>query len=255
MNQTTSCAPSTQLCGGALSFFTTYSYNVLVVVDDKTKFALITGGSEGVGFAIAEMFVRHGWQVGLVARRLEKLEAARAELQKNNPAAVVEIFSGDVTDTASIEALKTAVQKITPQLDALVNSAGTFRWDNELGGLDLMALNATSKKTMLEVFENVLASEALVVNVSSIAALFKTGDPRLINEEFYVKSMQAVDELSAEFQTAHPDLRVYVAHPPLMKGNIAEQQFRGRPGFEDIDFANLPGPEIVAQEIEKKFFI
>lgn len=218
------------------------------------NFALITGGSEGVGFAIAEMFARQGWRVGLVARRLEKLKTARLALRKNNPAAEVEIFSGDVMDVIFIEALKNTIQKITPQIDALVNSAGAFRWDNELGGVDLLALNATSKKMMLETFADILSPDALAVNISSMAAFFEVGDSRRVNEEQYIKSMQAVDVLSAEFQKAHPTMRVHVAHPPLMKGNIAEQQFYGRAGFETMNFTNLPGPEIVARELENKFF-
>lgn len=43
---------------------------------------LITGGSEGIGLALAKDFVRAGSNVTLVARTLSKLEAAKAELQK-----------------------------------------------------------------------------------------------------------------------------------------------------------------------------
>lgn len=212
-------------------------------MSDK-KFALITGGSEGVGFATAEMLVRENFLVGLVARDLAKLEAAREKLGAAN----VLLFSCDVTRAESIAELHVAVAATNHKINLLVNSAGTFRWDDGLE-IDLILLNAESKKMMMEKFVDLLAPSAAIVNVSSQAALFASDDPRRAGEEQYVLSMQRVDEYSKIFQTAHPELNVYITHPPLMKGKISETQFRHRPGFEDIDFDNLPGPEIVAEEI------
>lgn len=218
-------------------------------MSDK-KFVFITGGSEGVGFAIAEMFVRHGWHVILGARNKEKLEAAVAKLDSTDVSAI----SVDVTDIPSIAAARDEILKITDNLDALVNSAGTFKWDAELNGLDLQLLNAHSKELVVETLAPLLCDDAYIVNISSQAALFTPDDPRRDGELEYVKSMQRVDSWSSELTARHPQWRVHVSHPSLMKGKIAETQFKGRAGFEGIDFDALPGPEIVSDEIEKVTF-
>ncbi len=216
---------------------------------ETQKFALVTGGSEGVGFAIAEMLVGQGYHALLVARNVEKLEAARGVLGLDN----VSLFSCDVTDKSSVERLLADVLVVTNHVDVLINSAGTFKWDNS--GVDLMLLNAESKELVANTFAKTLSDGALVVNVSSQAALFAEDDLRREGEHEYVASMQRVDSFTEEFAAQHPEFRVYVTHPPLMKGKIANEQFRGRPGFEGIDFESLPGPEIVAEELEQKFFM
>ena len=43
------------------------------------KSIIITGASSGIGAATAEMFLRAGWQVGLIARRADRLDALTAE--------------------------------------------------------------------------------------------------------------------------------------------------------------------------------
>ncbi|MGL2318813.1 SDR family NAD(P)-dependent oxidoreductase [Oenococcus oeni] len=40
----------------------------------KTKTVIITGASSGMGFAAAELFSKHGWQVFTGARRLERMK-------------------------------------------------------------------------------------------------------------------------------------------------------------------------------------
>lgn len=215
----------------------------------EQKFALVTGGSEGVGFAVAEMLVRHGFHTFLVARNIEKLEAARESLGAEN----VTLFSCDVTNEQSIAELYANVFGVTNRVDVLVNSAGTFKWDGS--GVDLMLLNAKSKEMVARAFVKILSGGALVVNVSSQAALFSEDDVRREGEHEYVASMQRVDAITEEFAAEHPEFRVYAVHPPLMKGKIAEEQFRGRAGFEGLDFDSLSGPEIVAEELEQKFFV
>lgn len=212
------------------------------------KYALVTGGSEGIGAAIAHMLVRHGFHVILIARDLIKLEAAREKLASEH----VSIFTCDVSDRGAIAQLRNYIDVVTPRLDVLVNAAGTFRWDPS--DIDLMGVNAKSKQFIIDVFKDMLPPGAWVVNVSSQAALFEMDDPRRDGEESYVRSMQEVDRFSEEFAQNHIDFHTIVLHPPLLKGKIAETQFRGRVGFEDLDFNSLPGPSDIADELEGKMF-
>jgi NAD(P)-dependent dehydrogenase (short-subunit alcohol dehydrogenase family) len=79
--------------------------------------ALVTGGSSGIGLAIARMLRGEGYQLTLAARTVERLEAAAAELDAA-PVAV------DVRDEAACAALVAAHLERHGGLDVLVNSAG-----------------------------------------------------------------------------------------------------------------------------------
>ncbi|MEQ8291010.1 MAG: SDR family oxidoreductase [Roseovarius sp.] len=84
------------------------------------KTIVITGASSGIGRATAEVFLEAGWQVGLIARRADRLE----EMAGQYPNAIP--LPADVTDAAAIEgAFDSFVQK-AGRLDALFNNAGMF---------------------------------------------------------------------------------------------------------------------------------
>jgi NAD(P)-dependent dehydrogenase (short-subunit alcohol dehydrogenase family) len=97
---------------------------------------LITGASQGIGAAIAKVFAREvrGARIALVARNEKNLRTvARACAQLASGAATagakggaVEIFVWDVSDEASVLALKAAVAKRFGAVDVLINNAGVF---------------------------------------------------------------------------------------------------------------------------------
>ena len=67
----------------------------------KDRVVLITGGSTGIGFSLAKLFVQEGARVWLVARRKEVLADAQKKLLAISPNASVGIFSADVSDAGS----------------------------------------------------------------------------------------------------------------------------------------------------------
>ena len=84
-----------------------------------TRLALVTGANRGIGKEVYRQLTKQGVTTLLTARSLEKAQAAAADLALENtiPAQL------DVTDAASIEALRQRVQKEFGRLDVLVNNA------------------------------------------------------------------------------------------------------------------------------------
>jgi uncharacterized protein len=85
------------------------------LVRDK---AIITGASAGIGAALARALARAGFDLVLVARRADRLEALAQELRPLG--SKVEVLPLDVTDPACAQRLKEAV----PDATVLINNAG-----------------------------------------------------------------------------------------------------------------------------------
>ncbi len=86
--------------------------------------AVVTGGSSGIGLAVAEGLLVLGARVALLARRPEPLAAAAAFLSAKVSAGEVIALEADVGDEASVEAAFQAVAKRLGPVDILVNNAG-----------------------------------------------------------------------------------------------------------------------------------
>jgi len=92
-----------------------------MAVDEKT--ALITGGSKGIGYGIAEALVKKSVKVAITSRSLKAAEEAASRLNQVGGANVIGL-EADVRDKASQErAVKTVIDK-WGQLDVLVANAG-----------------------------------------------------------------------------------------------------------------------------------
>ena len=88
--------------------------------------ALITGGSLGIGRAIATRFVESGGNVAIVARRQAVLDEAKDEIQKAGGGKVVAIAADVGTAEGCQAAFDQAVADLG-QVDIVVNNAGTSR--------------------------------------------------------------------------------------------------------------------------------
>ncbi|MHC4173008.1 MAG: SDR family oxidoreductase [Planctomycetota bacterium] len=88
------------------------------------KTALVTGGSRGIGFAVAKGLAEHGADVAIIARDKKQLEAAKGQIQVDTGKKVW-AFSFDLADTEAIQALFENIIAETAAIDVLVNCAGT----------------------------------------------------------------------------------------------------------------------------------
>ncbi|MBL8991767.1 MAG: 3-oxoacyl-ACP reductase FabG [Spirochaetia bacterium] len=141
----------------------------------KDQVALVTGGSRGIGYAIAETFAAQGAKVALVYRDEAAGQAALQKIREKVPGAVVMGKACDIAKAADVDALYELLIKEWGRLDILVNNAGITRdtlilrmkeedWDavmnTNLKGAFLMS--KTAVKHMLK------ARKGAIINLSSV---------------------------------------------------------------------------------------
>src|SRR5215510_11230158 len=86
----------------------------------KDKVAVITGGSRGIGLALARAFVQEGCHVVITARDEKALKTAAAKLGKNKALAL----PCDITNPDQVQGMFQAVKQQHSTIDVLVNNAG-----------------------------------------------------------------------------------------------------------------------------------
>ncbi len=146
------------------------------------KIALVTGGSRGLGKVIANNLASLGYELILVAQKIESLEKTRDEIQEEY-GTEVNLYSCDLSKKQQVELLEQDLKRKYNTIDVLVNNAGIYRDGSVLSEEDnledLLNGNLFSAfymtRAIIELLEN--AKNALVVNICSIAGLepYKNG--------------------------------------------------------------------------------
>jgi NAD(P)-dependent dehydrogenase (short-subunit alcohol dehydrogenase family) len=95
------------------------------------KVALVTGGSKGIGKAIAAGFVEAGAKVMITSRKLDGLEAAAAEIGHD-----IAVFPGNAGDIDTADACVAATIERFGGLDILVNNAAANPYAGPTMGID-----------------------------------------------------------------------------------------------------------------------
>lgn len=96
----------------------------MITLGLKDRNVLITGGTSGIGLAVADLFAGEQARVGIVGRSQERMESALKTLRTSHPEATIVGAVGDVADEDS---MTNAVASIVAELggiDHVVNSAG-----------------------------------------------------------------------------------------------------------------------------------
>ncbi len=140
------------------------------------KTALITGGTQGIGYELAKCFAKDGYHLVLVSRNKQKLLDVQQYLEQNYPCKV-ETIAMDLSKVSSAFGLYEITQQKQLRIDILVNNAGCGYVgktvdvdvaDEEamvvLNDITLLSLTKLFLKEMLE------RNEGEIINIASTSA-------------------------------------------------------------------------------------
>ncbi len=172
----------------------------------ESKFAVITGGTSGIGAAIGTRFADEGATVALVGRNSTRAaEIVDRISQRGGTAFFVE---ADVRDAASVEAMATEVARLTDHVDILVNNAGIIdfgsvidmsidAWDN-LMNTNVRGVFLCSKFVLPLMLDSGSGRGGSVINISSnLGSVGSAGVPA------YCASKGAVSQLTRAMALEH----------------------------------------------------
>ena len=142
----------------------------------KGRVAVITGASSGLGRQMAQAFAKQGADIAIVARRIERLEELKKELEKENIKVLP--VKCDVTNTEEINNAANQIEKEFGKVDILVNCAGSSK---DKGVLDMtddewsftIDTDLTSVFKMTRAFTNIMKKNnyGRVINIASMYGL------------------------------------------------------------------------------------
>lgn len=144
--------------------------------DLRGKIAVITGASSGLGRQMSHAFAKQGANVVVIARRIERLEELKKELEKNNIKCLE--IKCDVTSTQDVNRAAELVENKFGKVDILINCAGSSK---DKGVLDMtdeewdftIDTDLTSVFKMTRAFANIMKKNnyGRIINISSIYGL------------------------------------------------------------------------------------
>lgn len=138
--------------------------------------ALITGGSSGMGLEYARQLAAKGYDLLIVSNQQEELDRVAEQLSQTYSVQVVSRFQDLSVDTAA-EELFAFCQNENLRIDILINNAGMFFFeelslDNEAKALKMLQLHVYTPTRLCMLFgeEMKRRNQGYILNVSSMAA-------------------------------------------------------------------------------------
>lgn len=142
----------------------------------KGRVAVVTGASSGLGKQMSEAFAKQGADLVILARRIERLEELKSELEKYGVKVLP--IKCDVTSTEDINNAAKVAEETFGHVDILVNCAGASK---DAGVLDMtdeewdftIATDQTSVFKMTRAFANIMKKNnyGRIINIASMYGL------------------------------------------------------------------------------------
>jgi short-subunit dehydrogenase len=210
----------------------------------KNKCALITGGSSGIGLAIATGLAERGANLILVARSEKELNYITQELSTKYNVKVI-YFVCDLSQNESSQHLFIKIKDSGYKIDILVNNAGfgisgLFHEDTTKHNQEMIAVNINALVLLTHLFlpQMIENKSGLVINIGSIAAF--QPNPYMASygatKAFVLNFTQALGEEYATF-----GIKFLVASPGVTKTKFFTDDINKK--------NNIDTPEMVANDI------
>jgi len=202
-------------------------------IDLSARFAVVTGGAQGIGRAIVARFLESGAAVAVWDRDLGLAQKTAAELKNLGRVIAVAV---DVTDYADVEQARAATLKEFGRIDILVNNAGIAgpnvkTWEYPLDAWrDVLSINLDGPFHCCRALAPLMIAQnyGRIVNIASIAG--KEGNP---NAPAYSASKAGVIALTKSLgkELASYDISVNCITPAAAKTAIFDQMTQGHIDF------------------------
>jgi NAD(P)-dependent dehydrogenase (short-subunit alcohol dehydrogenase family) len=202
----------------------------------NTKRVVVTGGSDGIGFAITTAFAASGAAIFIVARDSNKLVAIQEKMQAKGTE--VHVFATDLASSQGVRNASAAILGAWSEIDVLINNAGVGRFlpfDKTTEDMLELHLNLNVRAPFLltqALFEALKARQGSIINISSYFA--RRMLPALPSSA-YSLSKGAIESFTKElaFEAGPYGVRVNAIAPgtvrtPLMQSNLASMPEENR---------------------------
>lgn len=209
----------------------------------ERKVAIVTGGSKGIGRAIALAFARAGASVALAARGEDELRRAAKEVEAIGAGALP--VPTDVSDPTQVQNLVDRTVEAFGTVDILVNNAGAAPF---LSPVDQARLEGFEKYFRVNFWGALYGiksvapvllrkQDACVLNVASVAAFIASP-----GVSYYASAKAALVNLTrtVAYEWAASGVRVNALAPGWIKTDLNEKARRTFPGFEEATLASIP---------------
>lgn len=191
---------------------------------------LITGASSGLGEGMAREFAARGDHLALCARRTERLDQLRAELEGTYPGVKISVRALDVNDHAQVAEVFQAFREEFGQLDRIIVNAGigkgqplgTGRFDANRQTAETNFVSALAQiEAAMEIFR--AQSHGHLVAVSSVTAV--RGMPGNVTTYAATKAGLAAlcEGLRVELKKRRSPIRVTTLYPGYIRTEINEK--------------------------------
>ena len=191
----------------------------------------ITGASSGIGKAMAYSFGKNGDNLVLCARRLERLEEIKKDIEEKY-AVKVYIYKLDVTIYENVADTVKEIIKTVSNIDILVNNAGLALGLDKFQNYsinDMQTMIDTNIKGLLYVTREIIPymvskNSGHIINIGSTAGMYAYADGAV-----YCATKAAVKFLSdgIRIDTIDKNIKVTTIQPGIVETDFSEVRFHG----------------------------
>lgn len=211
----------------------------------EDKYVLATGATSGIGYAIAEVFAKNGFNMFLVARNESKLSKIAEEFNKKYKVSC-KFFPCDLSVIEEINRLYAYLVKNRLEVFILINNAGFGYWGyfhqfDPIRQIQMINLNVTglTHLTRLLVADMIKMGFGKILNVSSFAGLQPMG---LLSTYAATKTYVLYFSQGLDMELEEKNISVSVLCPPNVKTNF--QKVAGNPDYESPGFMCMSAEDV-----------